>query len=70
MSGDHTSSYVHVQDGRESKLDLWVGNSTAREGDRSEVDPDLELAAELREQWAADKAKQMPQRASLAGKIL
>jgi beta-lactamase regulating signal transducer with metallopeptidase domain len=56
MSDANNSAYVNVEDGREAKLDLTLSNSRPRRNIPSEVDPDVELATELREQWAADEA--------------
>jgi hypothetical protein len=58
MSGGHASAYVDVQDGRETKLDLKMEASIARRNREPEVDPDVDLAAELREQWTAEEANQ------------
>jgi beta-lactamase regulating signal transducer with metallopeptidase domain len=56
MLDSYSSAYVNVEDGREAKLDLTLSNSRPRRNNQSEVDPDVELATELREQWAADEA--------------
>ena len=56
MSAGHASAYIEVKDGRETKLDLTLSNARPRRNTPSEVDPDVELATELREQWAADEA--------------
>ena len=56
MSAGHASAYIDVEDGRETKLDLSSSNARPRRNTPSEVDPDVELATELREQWAADEA--------------
>jgi beta-lactamase regulating signal transducer with metallopeptidase domain/protocatechuate 3,4-dioxygenase beta subunit len=56
MSDANSSAYVNVEDGREAKLDLTLSNSRPRRNNPSEVDPDVELATELRDQWAAEEA--------------
>ena len=56
MSAGHASAYVDVQDGRETKLDLRMDISGPRWNNAPEVDPDTELAADLREKWAAEEA--------------
>jgi hypothetical protein len=70
MSDGHAFAYIDVEDGREAKLDLSSSNSRPVRSNASEVDPDVELATELREQWAADEANEQTSAGGRSGQAV